>query len=94
MKAYFVHPDDERTGYVVHAETLAKAKWEVCKQVSSTWEWEYKYLRGERMKGLDDKAITIESLIEDGFNMTFEGEPIEELDVQCQCEICKRIDRE
>lgn len=90
MKAYFVFPDDDYRGYVVHAATPEKARYEVHKQTWFTWEYEYRYLRAHRYKKLDDKPITLQSLIDSGMDMTFEGEPIEDLDVECQCGICKK----
>jgi hypothetical protein len=91
VKAYFVYPRNEYRGYFIHAETPGKAKQNVRRQMNI---FDFDYLeftevRAKRQKELDDKPITIQSMIDAGFDMTFEGEPIVELDVECGCEICK-----
>jgi hypothetical protein len=90
-KAYFVHNRDDWRGYVIHAETPGKAKQNVRKQMN-IFDFDYiefTEVRAKRQKDLDNKPITIQSMIDVGFDMTFEGEPIVELDVKCDCDICK-----
>lgn len=92
-KAYFVCPKDEYRGYVVHAETPGKAKQTVRSQMN-IFDFDYiefTHVRAKRQKELDNKPITIQSMIDAGFDMTYEGEPIEYLDVECKCDICKSV---
>jgi hypothetical protein len=92
-KAWFLFRADEYRGYVVHAETRGEAK-AIGMRYSDIFfldPQDWNYLHAHRHPALDDKPITIESLIESGIDMTFEGEPITELDIKCRCELCKAV---
>ena len=88
MKAWFLYPNDERRGYVVHAESAGKAKSLVHNQVPFEFD-DWTSIRAERCKKLDNQPITIRNMFEAGFDMTFEGEAIDTLDIPCPCDICQ-----
>ena len=88
MKAWFLHPYNEHIGYVIHAETRGKAKAIGMRYGLFFFFPDWCSLYAKRCPALDDKPITIQSMIDAGFDMTYEGEPITELDIQCNCDIC------
>lgn len=92
IKAYFVYPDDgDHRGYIIHATTPGKAKTIVWNKIWIDLPGDWLYLRAERKKHFDNLPITIQNMIDAGYEMTFEGEPITELDVKCPCPLCVEV---
>jgi hypothetical protein len=89
MKAWFVHTKDDYIGFVVHADTPGKAK-RMCAADLDCSHGDWVYVRTRRCKELDDKAVTLENMVDAGFDMTYEGEPIDDVTVLCDCDICKK----
>lgn len=88
-KAWFVYANDgEHRGYVVHAETRGKAKAKTRGNFAFD-DWDWIGIKAERFPKLDDVPVTIQNLIDAGIDMTFEGEPIMDIDLKCDCEFCQ-----
>jgi hypothetical protein len=88
MKAWFVHPVGDNRGYVLHGMVSGQAKHIALNNFVFDGE-DWLSLAVVRYPALDDKPITLQSLIDTGLDMTFDGEPITEIDLECQCPICK-----
>ena len=90
MKAWYVFQDnfDGPRGYVLHFPSRNKAKYYASKSYPFE-DGDWNSIGARRCPELDHKPITIQSMIEAGFNMTYEGEPIDALDLPCPCVLCK-----
>ena len=85
-KTWWINPYGEDWGFIVHANTRSDAR---TKGLSLIEEWTQ--IRATRLKKLDGKIITLQSLLDAGFPETWEGEPIDVIGyiLECGCDLCK-----
>lgn len=100
LKAWFVKIGDDTGNWLIHAETLSKAKMIARRYTDiSDWDAEYIDLRTNRCKSLDGKPFTLENAAavlffpddvdEDGHKYTGEYCTRQDYRNQCPCDICK-----